>query len=250
MALIIVAGLFAAVQLVLWQTPPVEVSNKLGIMEKLPPKIGLLEAENILYCQNPQCGRSFRESVISKDADACSLCGSELGHMSPGEKNLFPEDTTVLRKLYSGMGGNAYLVTIVIAGKQRVSIHRPQICLRGQGYNVLDQESIQVGDGRESSFRASMLEIVEERVAGGGALLTQKQRTTRMLYWFVSAKRQTHSHYLRMFHTLIGRVIHGRVYRWAYISIVQSRATKNNMAELDDFAAELNWRIRPISACF
>jgi hypothetical protein len=238
-ALILMAGLLAAAQLIFLCTPPVELAEDLGVRAELPQEIGLWQADRILYCQNSQCGWSFRESFLESGELRCPRCGSALKSMSPGEEALFPGDTVVLRRLYHGPGKSAFLATVVLAGKQRVSIHRPEICLRGQGYNVLEQEALEIGQDDRPSFTVTLLKVMSERKAGKGTM-AQRQRTTRMLYWFVSAERRTHNHYIRMFHTLADRVFRGKLYRWAYITIVQNNASENNMASLLNFASRFD----------
>ena len=79
-----------------------------------------------------------------------TVCGSPVGSMTYAEKDLLPADTILLRKQYTKPSGKRLFVTIVLSGKERVSIHRPQICLVGQGNEIAHSEVVPVPlDGRK-----------------------------------------------------------------------------------------------------
>jgi hypothetical protein len=60
--------------------------------------------------------------------------------MSKAERDLLPGDTVVLKKRYVDADGHTIFVSIVMSGRERASIHRPQVCLVGQGNEIVDSD--------------------------------------------------------------------------------------------------------------
>ena len=55
-------------------------------------------------------------------------------------KNL-PPDTSFGSRIYTNASGFQTLVNVVLMGSDRTSIHKPQYCLTGAGFNIDDQAS-------------------------------------------------------------------------------------------------------------
>lgn len=55
-----------------------------------------------------------------------------------------PSDTRVLRRRYLDSTKHAYVVTAVIGGAQRRSIHRPEICLPVQGFTLVSERTTEI----------------------------------------------------------------------------------------------------------
>ena len=54
----------------------------------------------------------------------------------PVELGNLPKDTTIGRRLFLAEDGFGAMFTVVLMGADRTSIHRPQICLTGQGWSI------------------------------------------------------------------------------------------------------------------
>ncbi|MBU1908990.1 MAG: EpsI family protein, partial [Verrucomicrobia bacterium] len=140
---IVLIGLFVLTSLALALTVNVNISDEAGIVVALPDQVGEWRGEEIRFCQGPTCGKEFVRSAL-KNLDVCPLCGSPLGSMTLGEKTLLPDDTIILKKKYADPLGQVVFVSIVMSGKERASIHRPQVCLVGQGNEIVRSSVLEV----------------------------------------------------------------------------------------------------------
>lgn len=218
-------------------TVNVNVSDKAGVSMELPDTVGEWTGDLMLYCSNESCGKSFTVSELD-GADSCPECGSKLREMALAEYRLLPKDTELIRKIYKDSFGNQLAVAIVLSGKERVSIHRPQMCLVGQGNTIQTEETIQVPvDGRDD-LGVEYLSIQSPVQVEAGQVMVPRFYA----YWFVGVGRETPSHYQRMVYMGIDRLIWNVAHRWAYISITGNCRDENgaeDKARLKQFVAAL-----------
>jgi hypothetical protein len=140
----------------------------------------------------------------------------QAGEESTAEKSILPPDTGFLRKIYRDYSGPTQVAcTIVLSGALQQSIHRPEVCLLGQGFNITDQEDIPIRlkSGHELTVRN--LTIKRATTFQGRAI----QSTALNMYWFVGEKITTPSHVTRVFLTSWDRIFHNRAHRWAYVTV-------------------------------
>jgi len=91
------------------------------------------------------------------------------------------ETSSILMRYYVGPGTPQVLVTIVYAGQKRRSLHFPEVCLVGQGWEVEQAYSAPVG----IEFRAKRLVIFHG-----------SQKKEAVLYWFKTADSFTGSGFM------------------------------------------------------
>ena len=74
--------------------------------------------------------------------------GVPLKRMDPEENeiNWLPADTSLGRRSYFAADGFGCVLSVVLMGTDRTSIHRPQICLTGQGW------ALETGGDEEASI--------------------------------------------------------------------------------------------------
>jgi hypothetical protein len=136
---------------------------------------------------------------------------------APIERTILPPDTGFSRKLYLNLDhpGERVLVSIVLSGRDRTSIHRPELCLVGQGWTI-DGSSrhpfVYPGSGGRT-FEATLLSVHREVVVGGVARPVPEV----VAYWFVGDDRVVASQGARMFFDAWNRLVRGRAPRWAYV---------------------------------
>ena len=132
------------------------------------------------------------------------------------ERAILPPDTGYSTKQYvSREGANRQvLVSIVLSGRDRTSIHRPELCLVAQGWTVDGSSSHRFSyPGRPGAdFDATVLHVRRER--GGKAV------PELVAYWFVGSDRIVPSQGARMLHDSWNRLVHGRADRWAYVLLM------------------------------
>jgi hypothetical protein len=215
-----VIGLMAATSLLLAFSVNVQMTNEVGIKVMLPERVGYWQGVDIFYCQNQACQKEYRASEAG-NSNLCASCGSPLGVMTLAEKRLLPDDTILLRKEYTNSLGHRLFVMIVLSGKERVSIHRPQICLVGQGHEITRSKVVSVPLEGRRSLDVMTLELLRRMRNDEG---TQFESASYYAYWFVGKGRETPRHLKRMFWMAIDQIFHNVSHRWAYISVSGSRS--------------------------
>lgn len=143
------------------------------------------------------------------------------------EREILPPDTGYSRRNYVALHqpGRQVFLSLVLSGRDRSSIHRPELCVVGQGWTI-------TGRGRESFVfpgqpgmvvPATVLRIEHE--VGG------KKYPALLAYWFVSSNRVVATHWERMIYGAWDRLLYGRADRWAYV-LLQTDALDGETAAL------------------
>lgn len=145
------------------------------------------------------------------------------------EREVLPADTGFSRKNYVSLhdGRTEVFVSIVLSGRDRSSIHRPELCLVGQGWTITGAEQRTLRRP-ECEFPVTLLRIERE--------VTTRRGEKRILpavfvYWFVGADRIVASHWERMFYTSLDRLRYLQANRWAYV-VGQTHALDGEAAAL------------------
>jgi exosortase len=147
------------------------------------------------------------------------------------ERAILPPDTGFSRKLYLNLDDPSQhvLLSIVLSGRDRTSIHRPELCVVSQGWTI-DRTSTHrfaypghPGGG----FDATVLSVHHE-VAGASG---RRSVANFIVYWFVGDDRVVATQGERMMTDAWNRVVHGRAPRWAYV-FLQTGAEDGLDAEL------------------
>lgn len=213
------------------------VSNELPIKSEMPDKIGKWNGYKVMWCQNEKC----RKQIVlenNEQIDRCSVCGSIIYDMSIAEKKTLTSDAILSRKFYSlNKDEHGFMVSAVIAGKDRSSLHPPQWCLPGQGYKILNEELLQIKSSNTSySVMLMTLHPPDETNQPGS------YNSVLYAYWFAGYKKETANHLIRLLWTAWDSIIRGKIVRWAYISVVYAAPDNREMAKktLIDFIALLH----------
>lgn len=234
---IVVIGLLVCTSLALAFTVDVNVTNEAGIRMNLPDQIGVWHGEDLFFCQNSQCRKSWTKDEL-QGAKVCPECGGELDTMALAEKRMLPGDTEIIKKRYHHPSGRSVFVSIVLSGKERVSIHRPEVCLVGQGREIVNSEVIDVPMDDRGSMGVKVLDLlIKERVGADRVV----ESGTYYAYWFVGKDRETPNHVARMFWMAADRIVRNVSHRWAYISVGGHRSLndEDHKQEVKDFVRQL-----------
>jgi hypothetical protein len=135
------------------------------------------------------------------------------------ELNMLPPDTVFGRRAYKADDGWATMLSVVLMGTDRTSIHKPQYCLLGAGWSIEGEEVIDVPMWRPELEKVKVMKLTcsrQVRTTDG------KYTTVRglYLYWFVADGVSTPHHFERMW--MMGKhlVTTGELQRWSYISVL------------------------------
>jgi EpsI family protein len=150
--------------------------------------------------------------------------------VTPFEREILPPDTGYSRRVYVALHqpGHQVLLSIVLSGRDRSSIHRPELCVTGQGWTIIARHHhrFQIPGRAGAALPATVLRI--EHAAGREG----RRYPALLAYWFVSSNRVVATHWQRMVFGAWDRLRHGRVDRWAYV-LMQTDATDGEAAALE-----------------
>lgn len=145
------------------------------------------------------------------------------------EREVLPADTGFSRKNYVSLHDRrqSVFLSIVLSGRDRTSIHRPELCLVGQGWTIRGRSAHEF-EVAGMTFPATVLHIDREVTNGRGEVA---KLPALLVYWFVGADRIVASHWERVFYTSLDRVRHLQAHRWAYV-LMQTHALDGDAAAL------------------
>ena len=133
------------------------------------------------------------------------------------ELQMLPPDTVYGRRGYKASDGFAAMVSVVLMGTDRTSIHKPQYCLTGQGLEIVGSELITIPITKPAPYDLKAMKLT-----------TRGQRRDRQgnmvpvsgvfVYWFVADGKLTPHHGERMW--MMGKELltTGLLQRWAYVA--------------------------------
>ena len=144
--------------------------------------------------------------------------GSELRGLTESEKELLPPDTEGARRFYKNEAGDEAYCSVILAGREVTSIHRPELCLPGQGWKIQGENVQHIAvpgapGGTLGVMRMNMTRAVP--LADGQTA----QYRAIFAYWFIGKDCVTPLHWQRIFWTARDRVLHNTNHRWAYVMV-------------------------------
>jgi EpsI family protein len=217
---VLIVGLVAFTSVLLVSMGELSLSHEASVSTELPSSLGEWKGQDVLFCQNVLCASEFRFGHTG-ETNLCAVCGSSLDRLSLAENRLLPDDTIVARKAYRNPRGVEMHVSVVVSGKERTSIHRPQMCLTAQGYHIERQQTMDVSlEGREP-VRVAVLELRRKKTGSA------PRRTTAYAYWFTAPGHETSSHWRRTFWMAYDNIVHGTARRWAYVAVSTARGDEH-----------------------
>ncbi len=185
---------------------------------ELPARMPGCQTDGIRYCHNEQCLRTVMVSRLSEGRNVCPVCGGDLHEVTLGEKTILPADTRIVKRVYRTSYGIQFLVSAVVSGKYKHSIHRPELCMPAQGFIMREPRDIVAG-GRP--FRAIHLQ-------GANSFPSVLAYT-----FFNQAGVRTASHTHRIFLDTWDRSVHNRIDRWVMVTVNASAPFDSGGFDLD-----------------
>ncbi len=144
--------------------------------------------------------------------------GGEKTGLSEDEQRLLPKDTEGSRRLFADKQGNELFCSIVLAGRDVTSIHRPELCLPGQGWRIQSEYTQPVPVPSAPGGALSVMRMNASRPVPLADGRTTEVRSV-FVYWFIGKGRMTPYHWQRIYWTAKDRVFYNTNHRWAYILI-------------------------------
>lgn len=132
------------------------------------------------------------------------------------ELNWLPPDTTYGRRMYKGDDGFEAGLSVVLMGTDRTSIHKPQYCLLGQGWQIESSEVVSIPMRKPYPYDLKAMRLnISTKYKGENV-------HGIYLYWFVADGKLTPSHGQRMWWMAWDLLTTGRLQRWAYVSCLSA----------------------------
>ena len=196
-ASLIVFALAAITILACWLIPPANTGDEVGVNMDLPDFIGGLASVPI--------------------------------PVSEAEKQILPPDTEFAGKAYGDYRipendwPDRIVCKIVLSGREKRSIHRPERCLVGQGWSQVDSRIIDVPLQSGHTLKVTSLLVTRPITLNDG---TTRQLKFCYLYWYVGRTVTTPYSWERVLLTNWDLIVHRSNQRWAYL-ICAGYATDN-----------------------
>jgi hypothetical protein len=136
--------------------------------------------------------------------------------VTEAERVILPKDTEFAKKVFNDGKGNNITSQIVLAGAEKRSIHRPQVCLIGQGWTIEDSKVLPIKLSNGSTLKVMSLGLKRTLTLDDGS---QKTLKSIYLYWFVGKEMSTPYHEERVIRTNLDMLLHNTNHRWAYVIV-------------------------------
>lgn len=127
-----------------------------------------------------------------------------------------PKDTVFGHRFYRAPDGFAVDMQAVLMGADRTSLHQPQYCLTGSGWQIDTSEEavVAVQQPQPHSLPVMKLSLSGRFKDASGATA---HRRGVFVYWFVADGRATRDHRQRMWSLAVEQLRTGVLQRWAYV---------------------------------
>jgi hypothetical protein len=128
-----------------------------------------------------------------------------------------PKDTSFAQRYYSATNGAWALANVILMGADRTSIHRPDYCIPGQGWQINERAraKLAIAGGSPYELPVGKWTIGKTFTAPDGS----KQTASGLyVFWFVTENQATDDFPTMLKSMLFHLVRHGVLQRWAYVS--------------------------------
>ncbi|MGZ8901183.1 MAG: exosortase-associated EpsI family protein, partial [Limisphaerales bacterium] len=138
-------------------------------------------------------------------------------YVSTIEQAMLPPDTVYGRRVYTAEDRFQALISVVVMGTDRTSIHKPQYCLTGQGQEIIGSELITIPITKPEPYELKAMKLTtrSQQRDGQGNMVPL---SGVFIYWFVADGKLTPHHGERMW--MMGKELltTGLLQRWAYVA--------------------------------
>lgn len=140
------------------------------------------------------------------------LVGEDL-EVTEVEKEALPPDTTITKRRYKNADGFYIDIMVVLMGLDRTSIHKPQYCLTGAGFQIQETESATIKINHPEDYELPVMKLKTSKMFKG------TEYSGLLYYWFVDENHVTEQHYERMLLMAEDLFTKGQMQRWAYVTV-------------------------------
>jgi len=138
-------------------------------------------------------------------------------NMMAQERNILDEGVELARNYYFAPKRPAVMATVIVSGPGKRTLHRPEVCLPGQGWIIAtsDTLTLRVGEGRE--VEGTLLRLFRDVEGPGG----QRVRVRALnLYWYVGSDGTTRpDYYGHIAKGYLDAIFRSLNHRWSMVSV-------------------------------
>lgn len=144
--------------------------------------------------------------------------------VSPQEKKWLPPDTGIEKRLYypefaysaDEARDRSILATLILSGTDRRSLHRPKVCLDGQGWDIWKKEKVSL-DINGQTLEVMDYHLRKQEHQPDGSL---KPVRAHYVYWWIGKSTSTPSDFERILITVVDNMFRNINNRWGYPSVM------------------------------
>ena len=131
--------------------------------------------------------------------------------------NMLPKDTSLASRKYNSPDGFQVVINTVMMGKDRTSIHKPEYCLPGQGWQIIKREPMTIAMAGPPAYDLPATKWTLSK------MYTDPEGHTfpiegHYVFWFAAENKLTGSHSERLWWMMRDLLKTGVLERWSYIS--------------------------------
>jgi hypothetical protein len=128
-----------------------------------------------------------------------------------------PKDTSFASRHYMAPDGAWAMANVILMGADRTSIHRPDYCLPGQGWQIRDKTEVKLSIADAPPYELPVMKwtISNSYTAPDGS---QQKVSGLYVFWFVTENQTTDNFPAMLKSMLFHQLAHGVLQRWAYVS--------------------------------
>lgn len=204
-------GVVAAVSLLLMATSYL-LLNRLRAGQKL----GAPAVAAVAGITPPTTNVVVRTNAVLLPESATGYA-SEWAPIEEVELVALPPDTAFGRRLYRASADDFVVqANVVLMGSDRTSIHQPDFCLKGVGWDIQRKRTVMVSlNGSSELLEVCRFDATKTITVPGVGPVT---RSGVYVFWFVADGHQTASHTGRTLLTMRSLLTDNTLPRWAYLS--------------------------------
>jgi hypothetical protein len=132
-------------------------------------------------------------------------------------KSYLPKDTSYIGRRYFGTNGFWADGTVILMGADRTSIHRPDYCLPGQGWQIRDKAEVKLSIPGKPAYELPVKKwIIHNTFTGSDG--KQQEVSGIYVFWFVTKDQTTGDFPVMLRSMLFNQLRYGVLQRWAYAS--------------------------------
>lgn len=150
------------------------------------------------------------EKVLDYDSKAVPISHIVLGWL--------PKDTVYGQRTYQAADGFEMQMSVVLMGTDRTSIHKPQYCLTGAGWQITGSEGLNVPIGSPHPYDLPVTRLLSTHTRSFRETGDTKPRGI-FVYWFVADDQITADHNQRMWWMARDMIRTGVLQRWSYVTL-------------------------------